>query len=79
MKFPIAVSLTGLLLLGSAGVAGASNSYYLCSYEIHEEGSPVVRRIEYFEPTLQAARRRFDAFLRDLRAQGKVPRDLGCR
>jgi len=39
----------------------------------------VVRRVEYVEPNLQAAMARFEAFLADLRAQGKQPQHLGCR
>ncbi|GAB3054887.1 hypothetical protein [Stenotrophomonas tumulicola] len=79
MKLFTPIWLTALLLSGNAGTASAGNTYYLCSYEIHEGGTPVVRRVEYYEPTLQAAQRKFEAFLRDLQAQGKAPRNLGCR
>ncbi len=75
----LTLTLAGLLTVGGTGVAPQDNTYYVCSYEVFEDGRPLVRRIEYFSPSLAAARAAFDAFLRDLEAQGQHPRSLGCR
>lgn len=79
MKMFVKSFMAGLLVLAGVEAADATNRYFLCSYEVFEDGRPVVRRIEYYEPDLQAAMRQFDMFLRQLEAQGKAPRNLGCR
>src|SRR5690606_7291296 len=64
MKMFVKSFMAGLLVLASVEAADATNRYFLCSYEVFEDGRPVVRRIEYYEPDLQAAMRQFDMFLR---------------
>lgn len=78
MKMFIKPFMAGLLVLAGPEAADATSRYFLCSYEVFEAGRPVVRRIEYYEPDLQTAVRQFDMFLRQLEAQGKAPRNLGC-
>ncbi len=75
----LAITLAGLLIAGGTGVAPQDNTYYVCSYEVFEDGRPLIRRIEYFASSLAAARAAFEAFLRDLETQGRHPRSLGCR
>lgn len=74
-----ATCLTLLLLTTASPGARAGDTYYTCSYRLYENNQPVVRRVEYLESSLQAAMAKFDAFLDDLRAQGKHPQHLGCR
>ena len=79
MKPFAATCLATVLLAAGLPPAKAAANNYTCSYQLYENGQPVVRRVEYVEPNLQAAMARFEAFLADLRAQGKQPQHLGCR
>lgn len=80
---PFAATCLATVLLAAglppAKAAKAATNSYTCSYQLYENGQPVVRRVEYVEPNLQAAMAKFEAFLADLRAQGKQPQHLGCR
>lgn len=79
MKPFAATCLATVLLAAGLPPAKAATNSYICSYQLYENGQPVVRRVEYVEPNLRAAMARFEAFLADLRAQGKQPQHLGCR
>lgn len=70
-----------MTLLGIAGLPAAhsADARYTCSYRLYENGQPIVRRVEYVEPSLEAAKAKFERFLDDLRAQGLQPQHLGCR
>lgn len=79
MKPFAATCLAAVLLAAGLPDARAADNHYTCSYRLYENGQPVVRRVEYVEANLQAAMAKFEAFLADLRAQGKHPQHLGCR
>ena len=79
MKAFVVTCLAAVLLAAGLPPAKAAANNYTCSYQLYENGQPVVRRVQYVEASLQAAMARFEAFLADLRAQGKHPQHLGCR
>jgi hypothetical protein len=79
MKALATACLAATLLAAGLPSANAAANDYTCSYQVYENGQPLVRRVQYVEASLQVAMARFEAFLADLRQQGRHPQHLGCR
>ncbi len=71
--------LTTVLMACGAPAAHSADALFTCSYQLYENGQPIIRRVQYDEPSLDVAKAMFERFLDDLRAQGRQPQHLGCR